>query len=89
MPFCLDAGDVFSGTLFNEYLGQADAAFMNEIGYDAMTLGNHEFDKGSEVLANFIRKLSFPVVSSNVDVRLDPNLAPFMKKWNSGTGGKW
>ncbi|MBN8191178.1 5'-nucleotidase C-terminal domain-containing protein [Bacillus sp. NTK074B] len=76
----LDAGDVFSGTLFfNEYLGQADAEFMNEIGYDAMTLGNHEFDKGSEVLANFIRKLSFPVVSSNVDVRLDPNLAPFMK----------
>ncbi|WP_406686668.1 bifunctional metallophosphatase/5'-nucleotidase [Rossellomorea vietnamensis] len=76
----LDAGDVFSGTLFfNEYLGQADAAFMNEIGYDAMTLGNHEFDKGSEVLANFIRKLSFPVVSSNLDVRLDPILAPFMK----------
>ncbi|CAN7298586.1 bifunctional metallophosphatase/5'-nucleotidase [Rossellomorea sp. LjRoot5] len=76
----LDAGDVFSGTLFfNEYLGQADAGFMNEIGYDAMTLGNHEFDKGSEVLANFIKKLSFPVVSSNVDVRLDPNLAPLMK----------
>ncbi|MGG3915715.1 bifunctional metallophosphatase/5'-nucleotidase [Rossellomorea vietnamensis] len=76
----LDAGDVFSGTLFfNEYLGQADAEFMNEIGYDAMTLGNHEFDKGSEVLANFIRKLSFPVVSSNVDVRLDPTLAPLMK----------
>ncbi|MCA0147391.1 5'-nucleotidase C-terminal domain-containing protein [Rossellomorea vietnamensis] len=76
----LDAGDVFSGTLFfNEYLGQADAAFMNEIGYDAMTLGNHEFDKGSEVLADFIRKLSFPVVSGNVDVRLDPHLAPIMK----------
>ncbi|MEI2664624.1 bifunctional metallophosphatase/5'-nucleotidase [Rossellomorea sp. LJF3] len=76
----LDAGDVFSGTLFfNEYLGQADAAFMNEIGYHAMTLGNHEFDKGSGVLADFISKLSFPVVSSNVDVRLDPNLAPLMK----------
>lgn len=75
----LDAGDVFSGTLFfNEYLGQADAAFMNEIGYDAMTLGNHEFDKGSEVLENFIKSLAFPVVSSNVDVRLDPNLAPLM-----------
>ncbi|WP_060670965.1 bifunctional metallophosphatase/5'-nucleotidase [Rossellomorea vietnamensis] len=78
----LDAGDVFSGTLFfNEYLGQADAEFMNEIGYDAMTLGNHEFDKGSEVLANFIRVLSFPVVSGNVDVRLDPSLAPLMQSW--------
>jgi 2',3'-cyclic-nucleotide 2'-phosphodiesterase (5'-nucleotidase family) len=73
----LDAGDVFSGTLFfNEYQGLADAEFMNEIGYDAMTLGNHEFDKGSEVLADFIKKLSFPVVSSNVDVHLDPFLAP-------------
>ncbi|MFI8685630.1 bifunctional metallophosphatase/5'-nucleotidase [Rossellomorea sp. NPDC077527] len=76
----LDAGDVFSGTLFfNQYLGQADAEFMNNIGYDAMTLGNHEFDKGSKVLADFIKSLSFPVVSSNVDVRADRYLAPLMK----------
>ena len=47
----LDAGDVFSGTLFfNQYLGQADAELMNKIGYNAMTLGNHEFDKGSECI---------------------------------------
>jgi 2',3'-cyclic-nucleotide 2'-phosphodiesterase (5'-nucleotidase family) len=78
----LDAGDVFSGTLFfNEYLGQADGEFMNEIGYDAMTFGNHEFDKGTEVLAEFIKKLAFPVVSSNVDVHLDPFLAPLKKSW--------
>ena len=43
----LDAGDVFSGTLyFNEFLGQADLAFMNLMQYDAMTFGNHEFDLG-------------------------------------------
>ncbi|OZQ56468.1 hypothetical protein CA600_30795, partial [Paenibacillus sp. VTT E-133280] len=45
-PILLDAGDVFSGTLyFNKYLGQADLAFMNLVKYDAMTFGNHEFDK--------------------------------------------
>lgn len=78
----VDAGDVFSGTLFfNQYLGLADAEFMNKIGYNAMTLGNHEFDKGSGVLADFIGKLSFPVVSSNVDVRLDRFLAPLKKDW--------
>ena len=43
----LDAGDVFSGTLyFNEFEGQADLAIMNYLGYDAMTFGNHEFDLG-------------------------------------------
>ena len=44
----LDAGDVFSGTLyFNEYKGLADLEFMNLAGYDAMTFGNHEFDLGT------------------------------------------
>ena len=44
----VDAGDVFSGTLyFNEFVGQADVEFMNYMGYDAMTFGNHEFDLGS------------------------------------------
>lgn len=44
----LDAGDVFSGTLyFNEFRGQADLKLMNLMGYDAMTFGNHEFDLGS------------------------------------------
>lgn len=52
----VDAGDVFSGTLyFRQYLGQADLHFMNELKYDAMTLGNHEFDKDSKTLADFIK----------------------------------
>ncbi|GJM67994.1 hypothetical protein HMSSN036_02100 [Paenibacillus macerans] len=43
----LDAGDVFSGTLyFNQFSGLADLYFMNAMKYDAMTFGNHEFDKG-------------------------------------------
>ncbi|MCL5290829.1 MAG: hypothetical protein M1489_07390, partial [Firmicutes bacterium] len=41
--------DVFSGTLyFTQFQGQADLELMNLLGYDAMGLGNHEFDKGPE-----------------------------------------
>ncbi|WP_240035166.1 5'-nucleotidase C-terminal domain-containing protein [Neobacillus notoginsengisoli] len=71
----LDAGDVFSGTLyFNEYKGLADLEFMNLAGYDAMTFGNHEFDMGTAVLADFVKGASFPFVSANVDFTNDANL---------------
>lgn len=69
----LDAGDVFAGTLyFNQFQGQADLVFMNLMGYDAMTLGNHEFDlgtspEGHKALVDFIKGAWFPFVSSNVD----------------------
>jgi len=71
----LDAGDVFSGTLyFNEYKGLADLEFMKLAGYDAMTFGNHEFDLGTGVLADFVKDASFPFVSSNVNFTNDANL---------------
>ncbi|NQX49606.1 S-layer homology domain-containing protein [Paenibacillus tritici] len=67
----LDAGDVFSGTLyFNQFKGQADIKFMNNIGYDAMTFGNHEFDmnkENPEILRNFVTAAKFPFASSNID----------------------
>ncbi|WP_425348957.1 5'-nucleotidase C-terminal domain-containing protein [Halalkalibacter urbisdiaboli] len=87
----LDAGDVFSGTLFfNQYLGQADLEFMNMVGYDAMVPGNHEFDKGSEVLANFIKNAHFPFVSANVDYSQDPELSQLAEHTigKSGDSGK-
>jgi 2',3'-cyclic-nucleotide 2'-phosphodiesterase (5'-nucleotidase family) len=71
----LDAGDVFSGTLyFNEYQGLADLEFMNLAGYDAMTFGNHEFDMGTGVLANFVKDAKFPLLSANVNFAQDANL---------------
>ena len=85
----LDAGDVFSGTLyFNEYKGQADLAFMNLAKYDMMTLGNHEFDLGStpeghQALAEFIEGADFPIVSSNVNFSADANLNGL---YNDSTG---
>lgn len=64
----LDGGDRFTGTLFHQqYRGQDNVQIMNAIGYDAMTLGNHEFDDGDDVLAEFIDGLNFPVVTANVD----------------------
>ncbi|WP_237562934.1 5'-nucleotidase C-terminal domain-containing protein [Bacillus dakarensis] len=73
----VDAGDVFSGTLyFNEFRAQADLEFMNLMGYDLMTFGNHEFDLGTnegghQPLADFIKGASFPFVSANVDFSSD------------------
>ncbi|MDN4526061.1 bifunctional 2',3'-cyclic-nucleotide 2'-phosphodiesterase/3'-nucleotidase [Fictibacillus fluitans] len=73
----IDAGDVFSGTLyFNEFKGQADLDFMNLAKYDVMTFGNHEFDLGAspdghKALSDFIKKAGFPFVSANVDFSKD------------------
>ncbi|SDZ10801.1 2',3'-cyclic-nucleotide 2'-phosphodiesterase / 3'-nucleotidase / 5'-nucleotidase [Evansella caseinilytica] len=72
----LDAGDVFSGTLFfNKYKGQADLEFMNMLGYDAMVPGNHEFDDGPGTFAAFVQKADFPFVSANINYRNEPELS--------------
>lgn len=64
----LDAGDRFTGTLFHKYYAGTDnIKIMNAIGYDAMALGNHEFDNGLEVLETFVKGVNFPVLSANVD----------------------
>ena len=68
-PFlCLHAGDVFQGSLyFNHYKGLADAELLNHIGIDAMTLGNHDLDSGSELLKPFLDAVQFPVLAGNMD----------------------
>jgi 5'-nucleotidase len=64
----LSAGDTFIGTLFYiKHHGIDSAELMNLIQYDAMTLGNHEFDEGDGNLQLFIEKLKFPVVAANVN----------------------
>jgi 5'-nucleotidase len=65
----VDAGDQFQGTLFYTYYkGKMTAEFMMKLGYDAMTVGNHEFDDGPEVLAGFVDAVQFPVLMSNADI---------------------
>ncbi|MEM8652903.1 MAG: bifunctional metallophosphatase/5'-nucleotidase [Pseudomonadota bacterium] len=71
----LDAGDPFQGSLFyTTYKGKAEAEFMKAIGYDAMAVGNHEFDDGPSALADFIDAVPFPVISGNLDLSGEPLL---------------
>jgi 5'-nucleotidase / UDP-sugar diphosphatase len=79
----LDAGDIFQGTLyFNQYLGQADLDFYNALAYDAGTIGNHEFDRGQQVLADFIAKAKFPIISANIDVAPESPLYGKIRPWH-------
>ena len=78
----LDAGDIFQGTLyFNQYLGQADLDFYNALAYDAGTIGNHEFDRGQQVLADFIAKAKFPIISANIDIAPESPLYGKIRPW--------
>ncbi|MCD0505069.1 bifunctional metallophosphatase/5'-nucleotidase [Bordetella petrii] len=84
----LHAGDAMTGTLYFNRAGEpgeADAAMMNTVCFDAMTAGNHEFDKGDSGLHRFIELLhsgecQTPVLSANVTFAdaspLNPSRAP-------------
>jgi len=66
----IDGGDVCQGTpYFNFYRGEVEYKAMSLIGYDAGTLGNHEFDNGVESLAKALQFASFDIVSTNYDAR--------------------
>lgn len=77
----VDGGDQFQGTLFYSYYkGKMAAEMMNKLGYDGMTVGNHEFDDGPEVLAGFMDAVDFPILMSNADVSAEPLLADKLAK---------
>lgn len=64
----LDAGDFVQGTpYFNLFKGRAEADAMNLLGYEATTIGNHEFDYGLDTMRMIFERLDFPVVNSNYD----------------------
>ena len=76
----LHAGDALTGDLyFTQSEGEADAAVMNTVCFDAMTFGNHEFDTGDAGLSKFIgflnkdpQKCQTPLLSSNVSPAIHP-----------------
>ena len=77
----VDGGDQFQGSLFYTYYkGKAAAEMMNTLEYDAMTVGNHEFDDGPEVLRTFTEAVNFPILMSNGDVSKEPLLADKIRK---------
>lgn len=70
-----DAGDQFPVPASPvEFVPSLAAELMNRMGYDAMVLGNHEFDEGSQVLGDFIDRLDCPVLAANVDLSGHPHL---------------
>jgi 5'-nucleotidase / UDP-sugar diphosphatase len=78
----LNAGDFVMGTVFyTVFEGTADRDVMNMMDYDAMTLGNHEFDKGMEGLSKFITGLETPVISTNVNFDREPGIKKFIKEY--------
>ena len=76
----LDAGDQYQGSLmYTTYKGDAEIEFMKAIGFDAMAVGNHEFDDGDEGLAKLADGVPFPVISGNIDVSKSNLLAGTIK----------
>lgn len=62
----LDAGDIFQGTpYFNIYKGEPEIKAMSMMGYDAATIGNHDFDGGLENLAHQLQHANFPLLNCN------------------------
>ncbi|MDD4819515.1 MAG: metallophosphatase [Flavobacteriales bacterium] len=69
----LSCGDFCQGTpFFNFYKGDVEIDFMNKLGYNATTLGNHEFDNGTAALARLAKRADFPFITSNYDLTASP-----------------
>ncbi len=64
----LDSGDIFQGTpYFNFFGGELELKLMTEMGYDATTIGNHDFDAGIDGLVKQLPHASFPFITCNYD----------------------
>ncbi|MFN3557249.1 MAG: bifunctional metallophosphatase/5'-nucleotidase [Bacteroidales bacterium] len=77
----LDAGDIFQGTpYYNFYGGEPELKLMTLMGYDASTIGNHEFDNGLDGFLKVLPHAGFPFISSNYDFSntiLDGKIEPY------------
>lgn len=63
-----DSGDFSQGTpYYNLFKGDVEIELMNRMGYDAGTIGNHEFDFGLENMTRLFKKLNFPILCANYD----------------------
>lgn len=77
-----DAGDFLQGTpYFNMFKGEVEIEAMNMLKYDAVTLGNHEFDYGMDVLVDLVKKAEFPIVCTNYDFS-DTEIADIIKPYH-------
>jgi 5'-nucleotidase / UDP-sugar diphosphatase len=75
----LHAGDAVQGTLyFTLFNGNVEFDFLNLLQVDAMTFGNHEFDRGIKPIPGWIKRSSFPWLSANIDFTREPAVAPLV-----------
>jgi 5'-nucleotidase len=71
----LSAGDNFQGSLYyTTYKSKVVSDFFNQMGFDVVATGNHEFDDGPEEFMKFIDAAEFPIIGGNFDVSRDENL---------------
>ena len=76
-----DSGDFFQGSAyFTMFKGDVEIGLMNQMGIDASTIGNHEFDFGLENMAQMFRKANFPILCTNYDFT-DTPLEGVTKPW--------
>ena len=81
----VDNGDSIQGDAIGAITkGEADINLMNALGYDAATLGNHEFDYGMERMLELTGKASFPYVSANFTYKGEPVFSPYIIKEYDG-----
>ena len=65
-----DSGDFSQGSgYYTLFKGEVEIGLMKQMGYDAVTIGNHEFDFGLDNLARIFRMANFPIVCSNYDCK--------------------
>jgi len=85
----IHAGDAVQGTLFfSLYRGEVEYALMDTLGYDAIILGNHEFDNGMEELAAHYRNVDAVKMSANYDFSATPLDGLFQPYWIKAVGDK-
>lgn len=85
----IHAGDAVQGTLFYSlYRGEVEYALMDSLGYDAIIMGNHEFDNGMEELAAHYRNVDAVKMSANYDVSDTPLDGLFHPYWIKAVGEK-
>lgn len=89
----LHAGDVFTGDFMsNKYHIVPELQFFIDMGFDALTIGNHEFDRTPETLKRALREAGFPrpdfdILSANLDMSQEPELAELVKPYTIKTVG--
>lgn len=77
--FLFDAGDIFTGSLAKKTQGKLSFDLYSAMGYDAITLGNHEFEYGWETLKENMPRAAYPVLNANI--KFEQNDAPFAQPY--------